>query len=398
MEEKKRKFRAIKWTLEACKIDALKYKSKKEWSNNSSGYERAYKNKWLNQCCGHMTGGRAVNGYWTLEKCKEEVTKFKSKSEWRSKSGSSYTIALKNGWIDECCPHIKNLIKPNGYWNLDTCKQEALKYPSKELWHKNGHGSYAVACQNKWVEECVSHMVEVKKPNGYWTKERCHAEALKYKTRGTFKVNSSIPYDRSIDRGWLDEVCSHMEPAVYQPIKWTFEACIKDSLKYKSKKEWSLASSGYKAAWEAGWIKECCAHMKNLAGSSKEEREIYRFAKSIYDDSIKKRFKETEEERIDRLRSSCFNLDKIKPPCYTKIRFFDLDIYIPSLNKGIEFNGTYWHGKGFKRKWTSDPAEYHEEKRAFFKRKGIPYIEIEEVDWKANKAACLQKIADFLTE
>lgn len=42
------------WTLERCKEDASKYKTRNEWQENSGGYAAAYKKRWLDQCCGHM--------------------------------------------------------------------------------------------------------------------------------------------------------------------------------------------------------------------------------------------------------------------------------------------------------------------------------------------------------
>lgn len=45
----------IKWNLEICKINALKYKTRKEWETQSvSAYTIAHKNGWLEECCAHM--------------------------------------------------------------------------------------------------------------------------------------------------------------------------------------------------------------------------------------------------------------------------------------------------------------------------------------------------------
>lgn len=45
-------------------------------------------------------------GYWTLERCKKDALKYNSRSEWQKKSGSVYGCAGKNGWRDECCLHM----------------------------------------------------------------------------------------------------------------------------------------------------------------------------------------------------------------------------------------------------------------------------------------------------
>lgn len=44
----------------------------------------------------------------------------------------------------------------------------------------------------------------------YWTKERCHEEALKFNSRGDFQKKSRSAYLTSYKKGWLNDVCSHM--------------------------------------------------------------------------------------------------------------------------------------------------------------------------------------------
>jgi hypothetical protein len=53
----------------------------------------------------------------------------------------------------------------------------------------------------------------------------------------------------------------------------------------------------------------------------------------------------------------------------------EIDIYIPDLNLGIEFNGTYWHSHLFKS------PKYHFNKTEFFKKHNINIIHIWEHQW-----------------
>jgi hypothetical protein len=50
----------------------------------------------------------------------------------------------------------------------------------------------------------------MKKPNGYWNFEKCKEEALKYNTRSHFKNNSESAYVAAWQHKWLDEICNHM--------------------------------------------------------------------------------------------------------------------------------------------------------------------------------------------
>jgi superfamily II DNA or RNA helicase len=55
---------------------------------------------------------RQPNGYWTLEKCKKSALSYNSRSEWSIKEPSAYIIALRNGWLDVCCQHMRHLYNP----------------------------------------------------------------------------------------------------------------------------------------------------------------------------------------------------------------------------------------------------------------------------------------------
>ena len=49
-----------------------------------------------------------------------------------------------------------------------------------------------------------------RKPIGYWTKERCKEETLKYNTRSEFQKGSESAYQAARKNGWLDDICKHM--------------------------------------------------------------------------------------------------------------------------------------------------------------------------------------------
>lgn len=42
-------------------------------------------------------------------------------------------------------------------------------------------------------------------PIGFWTKEKCLEESIKYKIRADFKRGSVSAYNFSYKNGWLDE-------------------------------------------------------------------------------------------------------------------------------------------------------------------------------------------------
>jgi hypothetical protein len=67
----------------------------------------------------------------------------------------------------------------------------------------------------------------------------------------------------------------------------------------------------------------------------------------------------------------------------------ELDIWIPSLRKAIEFNGEYWHSSGYS-KWKDL------QKRQQCEEKGIDLLVIEEEQWYNYKYDTINTIKDFL--
>jgi len=319
------------WTLEHCQEDALQYGTRRQWFlSKSSGYAIAHRHGWLETCCLHMPHlERHPMKYWTIELCKAEALKFKSKNTWRNGHSISYSAAYKHQWIEECCTHMDIIFQS---WTLEKCKEEALKFTTRTKWQRNGNG-YAPALRNGWLEECCQHLKYIKQPNNFWTLERCKKEALKYNTRTEWQNNGSPSYQAAYDKKWIDV---------------------------------------------------CCSHMSKSTNVSIAEQELLDYIKTLFPNAQKKR-----------LSAKGYFDNK------EHIQGFDIDVYIPELRKGIEFNGDYWHSEaGLKRsrdEWPQKDIEnYHQLKRALALSKNIIYIEIWEKNWKADKQACLNQCVDFL--
>lgn len=104
-----------------------------------------------------------------------------------------------------------------------------------------------------------------------------------------------------------------------------------------------------------------------------------------------------------------FNIEKnrnlIKSK-YNKNWFLEIDMYIPDLKIGFEFNGKYWHSDDFLYKRWSDlhkeaygNAEgYHKYKYEEAKRNGIDLYFIEEEEFNQDKEKIYNKIDDIITK
>ena len=246
------------WTKERCHEEALKFKTKTEFKIESrSAYESALKKGWLDNICSHMESLKKIKGYWGKDRCREEALKYKTRSEFRIKSRSAYSSSLRKGWLEDVCSHMQSNV-----WTKEKCYQEALKCKTRTEFSKNSFGAYNAARRKGWLDEACSHMTPLSKPKGYWTKEKCHAEALKCKTRNEFKIKLGSAYQAAARKGWLNEICSHITPLRKPKGYWTKEKCHAEALKCKTRNEFKIKlGSAYNAARRNGWLDEICSHM-----------------------------------------------------------------------------------------------------------------------------------------
>ena len=100
--------------------------------------------------------------------------------------------------------------------------------------------------------------------------------------------------------------------------------------------------------------------------TSKTEKEVLEFIQSVYTGAIEE------------------NCTAVVPN--GNHRFFELDIYLPEIKLGIEYNGVYWHSTKYKDKF------YHQRKTRCCRAVGIQVIHIFEDVWKENNELCREII------
>jgi len=149
--------------------------------------------------------------FWTKERCVENALKYKTRSEWARKSSGAYDSAHRNCWLEECCKHMINMVQYgfNRKWTKEKCIEDAKKYKRNIDWYKNSQSAWIIAWKNGWITDCRSHMIESDQPQkykGYWTKERCIKDALKYKTKVEWRINSSTARTIAQRKGWIKEI------------------------------------------------------------------------------------------------------------------------------------------------------------------------------------------------
>ena len=260
---------------------------------------------------------------------------------------------------------------------FESFKEKANLCKSRGEYYNRFPSEYSVALRREDFDEICAHMSPPS--NKARTFEEIQVEALKYRYRADFQNGSGPFYGAALRLGILDKVCSHMK-AKYE--YWTPKKINKKSILCSTRVEFFRTfPKAYDAAQRLSILNEVCSHMKPSQNSSLAEIELMNIVKNKI--STAKKIKDY----------------KVKP----YIKRFEIDIFIPELNKGIEFDGKYHHTYEYMRKdlkrskWSDDDIRnYHEIKDAWFATKGIQILHIKEADWLKNKEGCIKRCLEFL--
>ena len=249
-----------------------------------------------------MATTKKPNNYWNYENCYQEALKYKSRGEFSKGCHTAYSNALTNGWIDDYTWFSESASKKK--WNYETCFEEAKKYTTKSEFHDGSNGAYAVALRNKWIKD-YTWFEDGTQKRIKWTYDSCYQEAKKYKSRGEFGKGNYSAYDKARINGWLDDYTwlscrkEHTHEEVYEVArkyeykvdfaknnrkeydaalshgwlkefdwfldgikrtgerhrKWNYETCYKEALKYEKRGDFGTKSSrAYIIAMQNGWI------------------------------------------------------------------------------------------------------------------------------------------------
>lgn len=238
-----------KWTKELAIQTSKQYKTLKEfYFNEYSCYITSYKNNWLPE----FTWLSRVNKVFTEKEIRDEALKYVNKTQLKKYSRGIYNqakklnmlntlqfskenkILKKNEWCvyvyefdnhayigltnsikrrdyEHCCCKKDSLFKfcndnnisliRNSYIikknNLNSKEAQILEDEIKQNYIKNG---WNVINTGKTGENIGS----LGNINTKWNKQTCYNEALKYKTRKSFKLGCSRAYITSVKNKWID--------------------------------------------------------------------------------------------------------------------------------------------------------------------------------------------------
>tara|TARA_R110000782_G_scaffold93855_1_gene177434 strand:+ start:472 stop:1662 length:1191 start_codon:yes stop_codon:yes gene_type:complete len=286
----------LKWTLDALKASAAKYKTRNEWNKaEPNAYCSAKKRKLLDDVCPHMPKPKR----WTTERLKASASKCRTREEWAKADPAAYRTARTWKVMDEVAPHIPKLRR----WTLKKLKASAANYKTRTAWQRGDSAAYATAHKRGVLDECCAHMKRIgnrisraiyalefsdksvyvglthslaKRKRQHLHKPTSNVMAAKFASGIPFvfrALTGYLPVDEAarlegevlatyLKEGWASLNSSATGSLGTNEVKWTLDKLKASAAKYKTRGEWQKEASGaYSAAHTHGLLDECCAHM-----------------------------------------------------------------------------------------------------------------------------------------
>jgi len=235
-----------KWCEKSVATEALKYNTRNEFKDNSSGaYGYALKYKILDSVSKHMV----IMG--------NKYNRFIYKIIF-PKINSIY-IGLTYNFNERKNSHIKNSSNKNVKY-LMSINEEHFWFCDKDITPENKVGIIEKTLiedykNNGWNVLNISSGGGL--GGGYkWTKELVENEAKNYNNRGDFRIKSSGAYHFAQRHRILDDICKHMKS------KWSLEVVKNVASNFSSRAEFARESCGaYHYALRNKILDEVCEHM-----------------------------------------------------------------------------------------------------------------------------------------
>ena len=280
--------------------------------------------------------------------------------------------------------YIKKSFEEEGYTLLSTeyvNNKSYLKYicpnghKHKIAWNNWNSGVRCKKCHDENKKILLGFINESFKKEGYTLLSKKYINSwsyLKYKCpKGHIRMTTWDNWNSGKSR--CKDCNDEGQKLDFEIVKKSFkkENCILLSKKYINSKSYlkyrCINGKNHKikySDWNSGYRCKCFTIQ-----ISRGEKEVVKYVKSL---GIK--VKENDRTILLNTKTDCM---------------LELDMYMPELNKAIEYNGDYWHSKNHKK--TTDTL-----KKRLCKKLAIKLLTIKESEWKSNSLLCKKIIKKFL--
>jgi len=164
------------------------------------------------------------------------------------------------------------------YWSFDRCNEEARKYAKRSHFKNQSPSAYGAARKKGWLDEICTHMdlSRTQKKTVWSNLEDCKTEASKYRNRSDFQARNKVAYTIAKEKGWLDLLFDI--PSTAHHSWWNDKArCHAEALKYTSMSDFiKYANGAYVSVLKHGWKDEVCSHMTKKWEKKWADKEVCR--------------------------------------------------------------------------------------------------------------------------
>lgn len=282
----------MKWTYEICKEEALKYNTRKELQiNNFPIYNKIKGKKWF-ELFNHMK----TRKNWLYEECKIEALKYNTRKDLQINNYRVYDKIKSRKWFE-----LYNHMETINIWTYEKCRVEALKYTTRKEMGVKDQLLYSAIRKNKWYELC-DHMeiignshkrliyvyefsdkscyvgltgnINIRKEQHLSDKE---SSVYLYQEKSGLIPNLVIKSDYILakqasilegiivndykENGWNILNRTKTGNLGGNIIKWTYEKCKEEALKYNNITHLKSNNALYCALTRNKWLKELTTHI-----------------------------------------------------------------------------------------------------------------------------------------
>lgn len=222
-------------SLEKCKQEALKFKTRSEIHIKSRRcFDSIKKHGWDEVCFAHMESQSRLINYWnSFENCLNFARKFNRVKDINTASRQCTKSIRIHGWEKECYSHIEKY-RISYYRNCDilnVCSTYSsvneLYSFAPEMFVRAYQRGLLTRLEEIWGECHLSEDSITKMIYNY-----CKKEAQEYSLRWDFNQNSHYAYQVARDNKWLDAICTHMNVSGNYTMRCIYCAIFSDHSAY----------------------------------------------------------------------------------------------------------------------------------------------------------------------
>jgi hypothetical protein len=329
----------------------------------------------------------------------KRASHFKTRGALAKGDRGAYTLLHRRGLLDEACVNmvdgaLSGENHPQFKHTDKSIAKKAAKCETKKEFKQRYPSEYILAHNRGIFSKITKHMIDSNPAGETHSNSKYSNEELSVIARNCKTISELIETHYDVykilrNRKLFKKFTSHMPLMIgenHPHAKYKNSEIIQKGSTYRTQVEFMRNDpNSYKIAWKRKLLEKIDFIDGPYVNTSVMERDILELVKSIYPLS-----KKLKDRRV-----------KIEGKSF--IKGFDIDVFIPQLNLGIEVDGEWWHSfecmreqKG-KKLWSDeDIRNYHEIKDAWFATKGIKILHIKEEDWLEDKQACIDRCLAFL--